>query len=153
MIVIEFDWRVESTAQLMATFSVVAHIRPSRSRFGCSILLRFALYVCRFAACVVCLVHGHACLVQCGRDQFVTWSSAVDESKHVIVRVPLTDYFNAAFVLQARQLGHYERLFCGAHVAIVDVECQTCLVWRCVDQHGVPVHPIQCMLVLFRSYQ
>src|SRR6266496_6373813 len=123
MKVIEFDWRVESTSKLMATSAVCAHIRSRRSRFGCSSFLRFALYVRRFAGGVVCLLHGCACLLQCGCDQVVTWSSAIDESKHMIVRVALANHFNPSFIFQARQLGHKERLFCGAHVAIVDIEC------------------------------
>src|SRR6267142_6930826 len=99
----------------MSTFSVFALIRSRRSRFGSSIFLRFGFYIRRFAECVVCVLEGRARLVQRGCDQFVTWSSAVDESKHVIVRVALADYFNSSFILQARQLGHKERLFCAAH--------------------------------------
>src|SRR5438034_11323579 len=109
----------------MATSSSFAHIGSMRSRFGYSTFLRFALYVRCLAGCMVCFLFGRTRFVQRCCDQYITWSSAVDESKHVIVGIPLANYFNAPFPLQAREFGHHERLFCGAHIAVVDVECQT----------------------------
>src|SRR6266853_1698147 len=109
----------------MATFSVFAHVRSTRSRFGCSTFSRFALDLRRFAARVLGFLDWRAGLIQCSCDQFVTWSSAVDKSKHMIVGVALANCFNAAFVLQAGQFAHHERLFCPAHITIVDIERQT----------------------------
>src|SRR6266542_361031 len=42
------------------------------------------------------------------------------------VGVALANHFNAPFNLQTRQLGHKKRLFCRAHIPIIDVECQPC---------------------------
>lgn len=70
-------------------------------------------------------LRGRARLLQRGRDQIVAGSSAVDKSEHVIVSVALAYYLDALLIFQARQFSHHKRLFRGAHVTVVDIECET----------------------------
>ena len=57
--------------------------------------------------------------------EIVTRSRAVDERKHMIVRGALAYHFDFALILQARQLAHHKVLLRDAHVAVIDIECET----------------------------
>lgn len=58
-------------------------------------------------------------------DQIIARARTIHERKYMIVRIPFTNHFDTAASLQTCEFFHYERLFRGAHVAIIDVECET----------------------------
>src|SRR5215212_7433223 len=100
---------------------------------------------------MVCFFHRRARLLERRPNQLVTGPGAIDKCKHVIVGVALTYYLDTLLVFQTRQLGHHKRLFSGAHVTIIDIECETCGMWRSVDEHRVSIHPSQGALILLRT--